>query len=642
MDKWERQNRKQIADVEKAIDRIYREAVAEAARIGASVPDYDPEKPFSFSASPAARNRVKGILNKLKSDLSVAIVNGVDSAWTLANNKNNELCRVVFGDNAGKLSEEQYRRYYTSNDKAREAFKQRKTSGLGLSDRVWNYTDQFKNELEMGIDIGLRDGLSADEMSRQLRQYLKYPDKLFRRVRDEHGVLHLSKAAKAFHPGQGVYRSSYKNARRLAATETNIAYRTSDYMRYQQLDFVVGIRVVLSGNHTILNSKGEAVPFEDICDELSAPEGSTNRKGRGCYPKDFRFTGWHPHCRCHVETILKTEAEMREDDRRIMAGLEPVSPTASKNYVGDVPQEFKKWTENNADRIAHAKSLPYFIRDNEAYFPQMRITRSARAGVNEAQAFNARIEATVPQAPKPRTRDQILATAQERHVARTPEQIRDIKERYAFHGIDSLARVWGIKYTNTKALPAQLDSDGIIERVAGGDMTKGSCSSAALAYIGNRGGMDVLDFRGGKSRYFFSLRDNIRKIAKAVGGIEAINTNGFANAHNLFAHVEQGKEYYFTSGAHAVIIRKTSTGMEYLELQDKNVLENGFKPLNDKVLKNRFGTKKSRTSYGSKCEFIDFLIDIDLLKDNAGFKKLLGYINTEPGQQMKGASGGQK
>lgn len=82
--------------------------------------------------------------------------------------------------------------------------------------------------------------------------------------------------------------------------------------------------------------------------------------------------------------------------------------------------------------------------------------------------------------------------------------------------------------------------------------------------------------------------------------------------------------------------------MEYLELQDKNVLENGFKPLNDKVLKNRFGTKKSRTSYGSKCEFIDFLIDIDLLKDNAGFKKLLGYINTEPGQQMKGASGGQK
>ena len=30
------------------------------------------------------------------------------------------------------------------------------------------------------------------------------------------------KAAQAFHPGHGVYRSSYKNALRLAATETNM------------------------------------------------------------------------------------------------------------------------------------------------------------------------------------------------------------------------------------------------------------------------------------------------------------------------------------------------------------------------------------------------------------------------------------
>ena len=49
-----------------------------------------------------------------------------------------------------------------------------------------------------------------------------------------------------YHPGQGVYRSSYKNARRLAVTETNMAYRTSDYLRWQQMEFVVGIRVVMS------------------------------------------------------------------------------------------------------------------------------------------------------------------------------------------------------------------------------------------------------------------------------------------------------------------------------------------------------------------------------------------------------------
>ncbi len=154
-----------------------------------------------------------------------------------------------------------------------------------------------------------------------------------------------------------MYRSAYKNARRLAATESNIAYRTADYERWQQLDFVVGIRVVLSNNHTL---NGE--PFSDICDRLSAPLGSKATKGRGCYPKDFKFTGWHPLCRCHTETILKTIDEMRADEARILAG-EPVS-TQSENTVDDVPQEFKDWVEENEERIERAKSLPYFIRDN--------------------------------------------------------------------------------------------------------------------------------------------------------------------------------------------------------------------------------------------------------------------------------------
>ncbi|MBR6746827.1 MAG: hypothetical protein IKL83_05560 [Muribaculaceae bacterium] len=155
-----------------------------------------------------------------------------------------------------------------------------------------------------------------------------------------------------------MYRSAYKNARRLAATESNIAYRTADYERWQQLDFVVGIRVVLSNNHTL---NGE--PFYDICDRLSAPMGSKATKGRGCYPKDFKFTGWHPLCRCHTETILKTLDEMRADEARILAG-EPVS-AQSENTVYDVPQEFKDWLQDNANRIMRARSLPYFIKDNK-------------------------------------------------------------------------------------------------------------------------------------------------------------------------------------------------------------------------------------------------------------------------------------
>ena len=352
LNKWERQHLKDLSALDKRIKQIYEAAIKEAARIGATISDFNPDRLFSFNDYPITRKRIEKLLSGLKSGLSAAIVNGINSAWTLSNNKNNELARQVFGDNVGKLSQAQYRRYFSTNDEAREAFIQRKTNGLNLSDRVWNYTNQFKEEIELGLDVSLRNGISAEDMTKELRQYLKFPDKLFRRVRDEHGVLQLSKRAAAFHPGQGVYRSSFKNARRLAATETNIAYRTADYTRWQDLDFVVGIEIKLSNNHTL-----NGVAFKDICDEL-----------KGLYPKTFKFTGWHPHCRCHAETVLKTEEEMAEDNRRIMAGEEPVQ--GSKNEVTDVPDNFKQWLRDNEERAKRSYSLPYFIKDNKQFLPK--------------------------------------------------------------------------------------------------------------------------------------------------------------------------------------------------------------------------------------------------------------------------------
>ena len=252
------------------------------------------------------------------------------------------------------FSQAQYRRYFSTNGAALDAFLARKENGLNLSDRVWRYTEAFKNEIEFGLDVGIRNGLSADEMSRELRQWLQHPDMLFRRVRDEHGQLKLSQRAAAFHPGKGVYRSSYKNARRLAATETNIAYRTADHERWQQLDFVVGIRIVLSNNHTLLGSDGKPHPFTDICDDLA-----------GSYPKDFKFTGWHPLCRCHAVPILKTTDEINRDNQAILQGGEPSEQ--SVNTVEDVPKGFKNWVYNNTPRIIKAHQLPYFMTDNSNY-----------------------------------------------------------------------------------------------------------------------------------------------------------------------------------------------------------------------------------------------------------------------------------
>mgnify|MGYP004632602819 FL=1 len=358
LNKYDKQHLRNLTAYERQVDAIYRAAVKEAAALGLSIRDLDPTRLFSFSDYPITRKRLESLLESLKSGLSAVIVNGVSHEWTLANNKNNELCRQVFGDNVGKLSNAQYRRYFKNNEEARDAFLARKVQGLNLSDRVWKYTNQFKEEIELGLDIGLRSGKAAERLQKDLQLFLQHPDMLFRRVRDEHGQLVLSKRAAAFHPGRGVYRSSYKNARRLAATETNIAYRSADFARWQDLDFVVGIRVVRSNNHHV----------EDICDELSAPVGSKAVKGQGCYPKDFKFTGWHPHCRCHAETILKTEEEMMRDNQRLLRGEEPLKE--SVNTVTGVPQEFDDWLKDNKERAKRSTSVPYFISDNEKYLPE--------------------------------------------------------------------------------------------------------------------------------------------------------------------------------------------------------------------------------------------------------------------------------
>ena len=347
--KYDLQHKRNLSKYEEQIDALYKEAIREAVAISGTVGQIKPDTPFSFEDYPITRKRIESLMSGLKLSMEAVVLNGITAEWTLANNKNSELANRVFGKNVGKLTEEQYRRYYSTNDAARQAFQQRKVGGLNLSDRVWRYTEQFKEEIEMGLDIGIRSGRSADEMSRDLRQYLRQPEKLFRRVRDEHGQLQLSQRAKAYHPGQGVYRSSYKNARRLAATETNIAYRTSDHLRWQQMDFVVGIEIHLSNNHT-LNGK----PFHDICDELA-----------GKYPKDFKFTGWHPLCRCFATSVLKTQEEIDRDTQKILNGEQ--TDGESVNRVDDVPQVFKDWLKNNEDRFECASSIPYFLEDNAQY-----------------------------------------------------------------------------------------------------------------------------------------------------------------------------------------------------------------------------------------------------------------------------------
>lgn len=196
-----------------------------------------------------------------------------------------------------------------------------------------------------------------------------------------------------------------------------------------------------------------------------------------------------------------------------------------------------------------------------------------------------------------------------------------------------------VEYNEVRKPQKELTTEEIIKKLGGGDQTKGSCSSLAFAYIGNRNGYDVLDFRGGISTEIFATMRNIVEIAN-LDGIESKvikRANDYNAVKELLTFVEEKKEYYLETGKHAAIIRIGNRGFEYLELQSET--ENGFKKLDSSVLKTRFGCQTSYSVGGIKFEKSNVLIEVDSCKNSEEFKNLLGYINTAKDKQNKGEGG---
>lgn len=334
------------------IERLYNTACDEFARIGAGMEET--EAVFSFDKLPKTKKQAQGILTRLVSKMQAVITTGTKAEWLAACKKNDAFIAAIL--RTAKLTKEEVEQYQSRNLEALRAFQRRKVEGLGLSERVWRYAGELKDAMELGIDVALGEGKSAQELSRDLRSYLKEPHRLYRRVRDKGGNLRLSKAAKLYHPGQGVYRSSAKNAQRLARTEVNMAYRESEFLRWQKLDFVVGFRVMLSNNHTTTNSKGEKIPLVDICDELW-----------GDYPKTFKFTGWHPQCRCFVVPIMSDYDEYNQDRANRLKAIvrkAKYESLPSRRTITDVPAKFREYIDSIKERAKGWKSMPYYIRDN--------------------------------------------------------------------------------------------------------------------------------------------------------------------------------------------------------------------------------------------------------------------------------------
>lgn len=768
------------------VDELFMRATDEVTKAAAKG-TYNPDVPFSFADYPALNGVVSKVGNQLAAKVQAVIEQGSRNQWLFACKKNDGFIKSIF--DTSKLSKAQLRKMQDRNLDALSTFQGRKVDGMDLSQRVWRTVGQYKAQLESALDVGLGEGRSAQQLARDVKQNLREPNRLFRRVRDKRGNLQLSKAARAFHPGQGVYRSSVKNAQRLTRTEINMAYREADWQRWQTLDFVVGFEVRRS-NH-------EPQCKCSLCESLV-----------GRYPKTFKFTGWHPQCMCHAIPILMDDETFDQNEladlKTALQGKE-YQKQAADNEVTDVPQGFKDWVADHVDAQENWASTPYFIRDNfkngnlkdglkikmptvdesgkieyhkpfetlsdkqqaewhDFLFDEMDMYDFEKAcelyGVdfaswesmykhaddfneywrkNEIIAERKRIEAVLMTKIAAAKKQAELGVAEFDKVVQEAvgwigslksqqdyihQELRDqagekypnyvsflnsikggsmdvtkIRERIALAKSDyadaitmaknTIAKYGkdvdvtklqalvneqrteirnslritneivkeckavkdafdtkqngvlspvvtelkkkNVEYLEVKDLPKEQTTEQIIERLGGGDLTAGSCSSLAFAYAANRGNLDVLDFRGGDSYRYFSTTSNIADIVTKVGGVRQFNVSGV----EMMKQTEIGKEYYLSIGSHAAIVRQVSKGKyEYLELQSGGKAPgycNGWHPLNAAKFAWRFSAR-------GRCWSAE-MVEVSKLYGEPSYRKLMGYINTAADKQKKSDRG---
>lgn len=149
-------------------------------------------------------------------------------------------------------------------------------AGLNPSQRVFELTTgteiQLKRILANGVAIGKPSATIAREIKKFLSpQVLKNVERL----------------------GPGVYRSPFKNAMRVARTETNRAYTSASANWAKEKEWVEGLTITLSAVHS----------KTDICDSWA---------GQTVSPEQFeRLVPFHPHCMCFG--TIKIRKEFLED-----------------------------------------------------------------------------------------------------------------------------------------------------------------------------------------------------------------------------------------------------------------------------------------------------------------------------------------
>lgn len=340
-DNFEQYHARNMNAIERAIQSLYDKADFEIiAFVRTTFRNTD-----NYVDNPLFQKKLADIEARMHDSIMQLIGKGIDNADAISAAKSQSYIASLFKDRKAYdivLAKE----FNTSNGSAVQYFTERAKEGFDISARVWDITGQKKAEIADSVKAAIDSGVSADNLSREIKKYLNAPDKVFRRVRDAEGNLVESQARKDYHPGQGVYKESKANAFRLSRTEINGSYRSADQQRWQQQEFVIGYRVKLSNNPN-------HCPF---CEGM-----------QGDYPKTFQWFSWHPSCRCSCTPILLSKAEYSKyEDYLLGIGDKP-----DINYIENLQPSVSSFIKSNAEMINGWSNQPYWVTQNPTFVDKL-------------------------------------------------------------------------------------------------------------------------------------------------------------------------------------------------------------------------------------------------------------------------------
>lgn len=285
-----------LEDLAKEINRLQSRQIVEPSKFGKQLKR-------NKQLQKALINYQKDLYRKLDDTMQLK----VSDSWGIANAKNDDLVRMFIGSIPTEFAR--------PNLEQLEIFLKRKTKGLGLSERLWNLSNSSVKLVEDYLATGITQGKSANKIASELNKMINNPKGVFytndigERVKFNKTSDFLVKPTK-----KGQYKNPVDALKRLARNEINTAYRTSNYERMQQLDFVVGYEVHLSAAHDAY----------DICDTLV-----------GKYPKNFIFSGFHVNCYSDDTEVMTKEGWKLFKDVTFNDLIFSLNPnTRTPEYVG--------------------------------------------------------------------------------------------------------------------------------------------------------------------------------------------------------------------------------------------------------------------------------------------------------------------